>query len=364
MARFIHSNMTGAPALATTAGGALAMLNAVLVSGFNIGNPTSVSVASGVATFEYAAAHGYEDKCWVRIAGAGAAALNADLQCTVPGTTTLTVPAPGVPDGPVSGSIETRVAPLGWESPFVATNVAVYRSPNVVGTRLFFQVDDTNVGGQQAAVLTGYESMSNATTGVDRFPLTTQTAIASRLVKGSATPWAIAGDDRTAYIYTGSVSQGANYQGVAYLGDFASDKPADAFAAGVNGNTSNAAAGFMADCTSGGVGTMYVARASNGLQKSLLTSKAGVHPGQSGRNKSYPNPVSGGLTFVRPLLVLDGASSASAVRGAMRGAMFVNELVGLSAQWLVADPVAGVTGRVVVFPDGGGAVAFAVDETW
>lgn len=362
--RFIHSAMAGAPVSAQTVSGTLPILDAALVTGFNIKTPSSVTVASGVATFNYLAAHGYEDKCWLRVAGSGAAALNADLQCAVPNSTTLTLPAPGVPDGPVSGSIETRVAPLGWERPFTGTNVNVYRSPNVASSRMFYRLDDSNAGGNNYLRLRGYEDMTSADAGTDPFPTLAQVVAASietGLIKGTAFPWCVVGDDKTVYFLLGQ-SSGA-YQ-IQSWGDFDSFKPADAYAAFV-GQSDNGSGNLMS--MGGSVKNQYLCRDAAGLVKSLGASRLGMSPGQSGLSRPYPGAANGGVTLVRPVLQIDGTASAtSAIRGRMRGLMAVMEAIP-AYPFVVLPSVPGITGRVLVLPDRGqtpGAVAFPIDEAW
>lgn len=363
MARFIHSNMSGAPVAGQGVSGSLTYVHAALVTGFNIRTPNSVTVTAGVATFTYLAAHGYEDLQWVRVAGAGAAVLNADHQCAAPTSTTITVPAPGVPDGPVSGAIETRTAPLGWERVFEAPNISVYRSPNLTGARRYYQLNDENLGGNNYLRLRGYESMSSATVGVDPFPTIAQAAATSTevsLVKGTATPWAVFGDDRTVYIFGG---QGSTSSSILSFGDFTSFKPADAYA-GFVGMSDSGTAG-LSKC-GGSTKNQYLCRDATGLVKSLGAARSGMTPGESGRYRAYPGAASGGVTLSRPLVQIDGAGSNTApVRGVMRGPMYVMEQVP-AYPWVIIPSVPGVTGRVAIVSDnaGAGSVGFPIDEAW
>lgn len=363
--RFIHSGMAGAPAISTAVSGALSVLNAALVDGFNVTAPQSVSASGGVVTFTYLAAHGYEDKCWLRVSGAGAAALNADHQCTVPGALTFTVAVPGIPDGPVSGSISVRVAPLGWERPFTDTNVAVYRSPNVAGTRMFLRVLDSNAGSVFTARLRGYESMSSASVGVDPFPTVAQAADTSlagigKTTSGVGAAWAIVGDDRTFYF--------CHAQDVSTFGDINSFKPADAYGAylfcGSNSNTS------LSQCTgSNSEINGLVCRDGSGLIKSMVGGHQGFGNGTSGQTRTYPGPNTGGVTLISPILLLDGVTpSSSPVRGALRGLMYVMEAIPVD-NFMVLTGVPGITGRVLVMRDRGNSanpasVAVPIDQEW
>lgn len=363
--RFIHSGMAGAPAVSSALGGALSMLNAALVDGFNVTAPQSVSASGGVVTFTYLAAHGYESKCWVRISGAGAAALNADLQCTVPGPLSFTVAVPGIPDGPVGGSIAVKVAPLGWERVYTDTNVAVYRSPNLASSRMYLQVRDVNPSGNTSAKLRGFESMTSAAVGVDPFPTLTQAAAdinTPGIPKTTGGYWAVVGDDKTFYV--------AHAKDVSTFGDIASLKPGDAYGAFLFGGLDNN--GALASClgsgTSGDVNG-FLCRDGTGLQKSLPAGHMGFGPGTSGQNRVYPGPNTGGVTLIGPMLVLDGTSSSlSAVRGVLRGLLYVMEAVPTES-YLVLDSVPGINGRVLILRDRGNSslpasVALPIDQEW
>lgn len=366
--RFIHSGMVGAPAMATAVSGALSVLNAALVDGFNVTAPVAVSASGGVVTFTYLVAHGYEDKCWVRVSGAGAAALNADHQCTVPGSLSFTVSVPGIPDGPVSGSISVRVAPLGWERPFTATDIAVYRSPNVAGTRMYLQVRDNNQGGQITARLRGFESMSSATVGVDPFPTIGQMADTSgtplgfgKTASGAGAAWAIVGDDRTFYL--------CHAQDVSTFGDINSFKPADAYGSFLFGGTDSNTA--LADCTGSHARVNgLLCRDGSGLVKSSVGGHMGFGNGTSGQTRPYPGANTGGVTLISPILLLDGVASASSpVRGALRGLLYVMEAIPVDS-FMVLTGVPGITGRVLLMRDKGNSpsspasVAVPIDQEW
>lgn len=64
-----HSEETGAPTLNNAAGSLIAVLDALLTTGFNVKAVTSVSVSGGVAT-AVISAHGYEVGKTLLIAGA------------------------------------------------------------------------------------------------------------------------------------------------------------------------------------------------------------------------------------------------------------------------------------------------------
>lgn len=365
--RFIHSGMAGAPAMSTAVSGLLSVFNAALVDGFNVTAPQTVVASGGVVTFTYLMAHGYENGCWVRVSGAAQAALNADRRCTVPGALSFTVAVPGIPDGPVSGSISVRVAPLGWDRPFTDTNIAVYRSPDISGSRMFLQVRDNNQNGQIAARLRGFESMTSATVGVDPFPTVAQIADAAgsalaitKTASGIGAGWAMAGDDRTFYF--------AHAQDVSTFGDINSLRPADAYGCWVFGGNNNNTA--LANCTgSNSEINGVLCRDGTGLVKSLVGGHLGMSPGASGQTRPYPGANSGGVSLVAPMILMDGVTPASSpVRGTLRGLLYVMEAIPVDNH-MVIDAVPGITGRVLIMRDRGssaslGSVAVPIDQEW
>ena len=76
-----HSDETGAPALNNTAGSLIALLDALLITGFNTKAVTSVSVSAGVAT-AVISGHGYEVGKTLLIAGATPTGLNGNQVIT------------------------------------------------------------------------------------------------------------------------------------------------------------------------------------------------------------------------------------------------------------------------------------------
>ena len=59
MIQFFHSEQSGAPVNAGTAGYGISLLDACLVTGFNSKNVSSITVAANVATLTSATAHGF-----------------------------------------------------------------------------------------------------------------------------------------------------------------------------------------------------------------------------------------------------------------------------------------------------------------
>lgn len=354
---FFHSAMAGAPTNTNAAGSTLEIIRSCLVTGFNLKSVVSASVTSGVMTLNYAAPHGYEDKCWIRLDGAPAGTLVQ--RCTTSaGASTLTIPAPGFADGAVSGTLSTRVAPADWEKPFSDTNKAVFRS-KVEGpgsTRFFYRVADT-VSGSLPAMLRGFESMSDVDTGIGLFPSVAQVSGngSSVLRSDSATArgWYIVCDGRT--VYGACANDSANNYLNFFFGDQQPFGSADLFCAAVEGTMSLA----IDD-------SYYNARIAAGTGASAQCSMRTLFSGSTAR--TYPSPIDGGMVFARPVMTNDGSSAtSSALRGVMRGLLQCSAQPIPSGQgWLVMS-ASGVSGRTLVVRTGGSsfqACAFAIDEDW
>lgn len=353
--------MAGAPTNTNAAGSTLEIIRACLVTGFNLKSVVSATVASGVMTINYAAAHGYEDKVLIRLDGAAGGSI-VRRATAVAGSSSLTIPAAEFIDGAVSGTLSTRVAPADWDEAFTDTNVGVFRS-KVVGpgsTRFFYRVADTASGGQPR-ILRGYESMSDASTGDGPFPTSAQETgegvPVTRSVSGTARPWVVISDQRTCYLFfcyaTDSDAQST------WFGDMDALQSADDFCGAVS-YYSVSLGGDLA----GRLSEHYTARARSGVPGAARDGRftcfgarlSGVAPANS----------DGFLTFARPIVCTNGLQNGTnPARAHLRGVMHVYESMG-AGMWSVFESVSGISGRVLVVKDFGGtySVALPVDEDW
>ena len=357
MARYYHSEMVGAPQNVNSLGAMCGILDDCLVNGFNAKSPLTVTVSGGVATLLYATAHGYSNDIDLRVADAAVGAVNGEKRCTVLDAQTLTLPVPGAPDGPVGGTVITRVAPLGWEVAFSDANVRVYRSPSVESSRMYFRLEDSSTASYSPA-MRGYEAMTGASVGTDLFPTDAQQGGAGFLFykSNSSTPrpWVLVGDGRTVYLAVTDSTAEAVYPFC--FGDFDSGRPGDAFNAlltPVNGSAVDKLA------MSGAPGH-FLARSHDQVTKSVSATSISPLGNNSGSNGSYPSAVNGGATFRWPVAI----SEAGQMRGYFRGLMHVWEPI---ASWPFGlySGIEGVSGRVLTMMCGtGGRVAFPLDEAW
>jgi hypothetical protein len=330
--KFFRSTMTGAPSLDGVAGSLIGVLDACLVNGFNLRTFDTLVVAGNVATATVNAGHGYTAEMVVLVAGATPAGLNGEKRIISATTTTFTFAAPGISDQTATGTISCRVAPAGWEKVFSGTNLAVYRSTDVTGTREFLRVDDT---GTTTARVVGYENMTDVNTGTGPFPNSTQVSgggfwyksiAANATVRG----WEIFADSKTFYIKAqagGTNLEGGQHHG---FGDYQSKKSGDAYACFLQCDRTNqvTSSGLTQDHVGASYGTvltvgLFVARSYTGLGGSVTLPRRAIWlelPGATQDAASgsvgytYPNGPNNGLLLGKQSLV-EGAF----LRGLFRG---------------------------------------------
>ncbi|MBS4018996.1 MAG: hypothetical protein KGZ68_12250 [Dechloromonas sp.] len=332
--KYFHSAMTDAPVLNGTAGSLIGVLDACLVNGFSLRTVDSLTVAANVATANISAGHGYEPDTIVLIAGATPAGLNGEKRVLSATTNTITFAAPGIADTTATGAINARLAPAGWEKPFSGTNLAVYRSANVAGTREFLRVDDT---GTTDARVVGYESMTDVNTGTGPFPTNTQRSGGlwwpkASAAAGVARAWTVIADDRAFYVFVNTSTNGAGVMPNSYgwvFGDFNSAKSGDAFGCYITGHSASAGAitsslgsGISYSGTSANEG--FVARAFTAIGGSLQIIRQieypntnNTHPGAVGLF-TYPNGPDNGL-YLAPAFLYEGSTGN---RGRLRGLLY------------------------------------------
>jgi len=312
------SAMTGAPVLSGTAGALIALLDAVLVTGFGLGTLTSLVVSSNVATATYGAGHPFIVGSVALIAGATPAGLNGEQRILSVTANTATFSTAGISDQTATGTITSKVAPAGWSKLFTGTNLAAYKIINVAGTGCVLKVDDT---GTTVARVRGYEAMSDITTGTGPFPTVAQIAASglwwskSNAASAAARPWRITADDRGVYFFPKNADTGAEHQGN-YFGDILSLKSNDPYACVLRGNTSDLSAGVTMQTPDAGyadssssIGGLYAARAANTLGGAAQHFNAPVMSvglplvHTSGAvGWTYPSPVDNGL-LLTPVVI-------------------------------------------------------------
>ncbi|RYF39219.1 MAG: hypothetical protein EOO27_49535, partial [Comamonadaceae bacterium] len=212
-----NSTMPGAPVLNGVAGALIGLLDACLVTGYDVKSAVSLVVAGGVATLTWSGTHSAAEHSVISISGVTGplVALNGEQKVvTKPNATSVTF-ATTAPDGTAAGTITFKMAAAGWTKAFSATNVAVYKSTAVGSNGFCYRVDDT---GTLGARVVGYEAMTDAATGVGPFPTAAQMSGGGWWAKSvtantTGIPWVVAADSRTVLFHAApGVSANAAYR--------------------------------------------------------------------------------------------------------------------------------------------------------
>jgi hypothetical protein len=368
--QFVNHTMSGAPTLNGQAGTLASLLKTCLVDGFGLVTLDSLVVSGGIATATRAAGHSAVTGSKQTIAGSTPSGLNGVKEVLSHTLTTFTFDATGVADQTATGTITTKVSPLGWTREFNATNIEVFRSPNVAGTRHYLQVKDT---GTTDARVRAYETMAGIDSGTSEFPTDAQISGGGYWTKSpnanaTAIHWALVGDDRTFYLMTRLGFD--NFASPAYssfmaFGDFESLVPGDGYAAFLqcapSTYTGAAPASWTGDIhllNASGNNTSfgtYLSRAYTGLGVSTLAQRRGLFPSHttgtewrsgSAAGTQYPNGADGALNLTRVAIY---ETAARTMRGYFRGQFVTPQSIGQSvfAQGETVSAVAGLTGRTL-----------------
>jgi hypothetical protein len=320
-----NSTMSGAPALSGTAGSLIALLDAVLVNGFDIKTASALTVAGGVASMPFTGAHSAQVDSVISISGiTGAyASLNGEQKVTAVAAGVVRF-ATSAADGTASGTISFKMAPLGFAKPFAGTSLGAYKSSDLAATGMLLRVDDT---GAQFARVRGFESMSDINTGLGPFPTDTQMSgggywAKSNAASSAAVPWAIHGDGRLFYFTaTPGIASVSTYLGgvTRVFGDMLPLRPGgDPFACYLNYSNQAAALGQVDGAVGGGgdVARFAAPRDYTGLGSAVVHGKypytyasASSTSGIGGVLGSFPSVVDGSLMTSRQF-VASGATAA------------------------------------------------------
>ncbi|WP_202760056.1 hypothetical protein [Delftia acidovorans] len=356
------STQAGAPVLSGTAGALATVLKACLVDGFGASAVASLVVTGGIAKANFAASHPYRAGTVGRIAGATPSSLNGDKVIVATTSSSVSFAAPGVPDGAATGTITSRIAPAGWQELFsgTVTNVLVVKPTVIEATGCVLRIDD---GGTTNARVRGYESMSDAVTGIGPIPLDSQAAgglwwSKSNAANGAARPWWLWADERGFYLAVSPQGADDRYT-LFYAGDCASTKSGDAWGFLLTGNLSDQTGvtwlpdGCCGWSSRNARGGMYLARSHTGVGQAVLASRYGSHhngvaaeayAGTSGYSwGAYPNGPNNGL--------MTGALEAYAlgIRGTLPGLLHpVQEMGGAFATGAVVMGTDDYAGRALV----------------
>lgn len=331
--KYFHSAQNGAPVLNGTAGSLLGVLDACLVTGFGLQAASSVTVASGIATINFAGGHSFEPDTIALIAGASPAGLNGEARILSTSTNAITYAAPGVADGTATGTITAQVASAGWVKAYNGTNVAAYVSADPTSTKMYLRVDDA---GNTNARVVGYESMTDVNTGTGPFPTGTQINGGGWWPKANNTTttaraWTLVADSLGFYLHMHTATTSSGVSGCVWeFGDFTPAKSSDPYACNLQANSIDIATSVSAPQSSIEQADNVNARVGAYLPRSFTAlggAVAAVHmpaefinsaiSGSAGANTApvYPNGPDNGLLLSKKLIVETGVCRRGVYRG-------------------------------------------------
>jgi hypothetical protein len=325
---YANSDETGAPVLNNAAGSLDAILYAMLVTGWRVQTLTSLTVSGGVATGTLTG-HGYSDMRVLEVSGATPVELNGQKLITLTGSATFTFPAPGVPDGPATGSIQVKRAACGWVRSHNSGTTSIYARTDLQATSMSLRVQDDASTPQYAKVQMVW-GVADIATFTSQAPATGNLWWPKGADTAAAKKWAFVGDGRTAYLLLDGTSSypASSYgnipAGMFAFGDFAGDAPSGAFDCLISGSV--AADGFasamisesvLSDTPSGAL----AARSFSGIGAPVAVGMRGLRSGRiGGSGPLFPSPVDNGMRLHSPVLVAEANSTFNhPIRGAMRG---------------------------------------------
>ena len=229
--KFFHSELPGAPVLSGTAGSLIAVLDACLVNGWGLLTAQSASVSGGICTLNFATGHSFEADIVALVAGAVTPALNGEQRISAVGTNLVRFPAPGVADGPVSGTITIKIAPAGWSKPFSGANKGAYRSLSPSASGAYLRVDHS---APRYARLRAYSTMTDIDAGTDPTPSDAQISGGDYIPVSSSSDatarrWMVAASDRFVHIMPANSSTYPLDYSLCSAGDYPSLKVGDAY---------------------------------------------------------------------------------------------------------------------------------------
>lgn len=326
------STMPNALTLTGVAGSLRNILKTHLCDGSGAGSVATLTVADGVATATYSSGHPFKPYSVAQFAGSSEAAINGLKRISTTSANSVTFLAPGVADGPVAGTITSKLAPAGWTEMFAGSlaNVLTIKSSMVEATGFPLRVDDT---GTTNARVRAYESMSDISTGVASVPLESQMAGGlfwpkSGAAGATARPWFLVGDERGFYLAVSP--QGTDRYTLLYFGDIKSLRSGDAYGCLITGNQADQVAATTAPLGCSGYSGRtdragaYLVRAHTAVGQSVPAQRIGAHhtgtaadtyAGTSGYAWGmYPNGPNNGLMGGELELF-----AASGVRGSLPG---------------------------------------------
>jgi hypothetical protein len=238
---YFHDD-AGAPSCGSAASGVINVLNACLVTGFGSVELSSLTVSGEVATGTKAG-HGFtaREGADIEIAGALFASINGRKSPLTANVNEFTFAAPGVPDGPVQGTITAKRPSLGWALEFADVDKAVYKRTDVFATGQRLLVHDSAgfiEGGYQVARLWMVDNVTSIDQFVGQKP--SGDSFCPWIKAAPIVSWSLIGGSRGFYLFTGTgplVAAPGGFDHVQLFSDFESFANPDNFNTVIAGQT-------------------------------------------------------------------------------------------------------------------------------
>lgn len=320
--KLFSSNDLNAPKLSGTVGALIPLLDACLITGYNVQPVNKLLIVAGVATATTNAIHGFKVGDVVALSGATDEGLNTEFVVTAADNNNFSFKVDGSPTSPATGSISAKKAAAGWSKPFSGANKAVYKSTNPLSKGFCLRIDDADARYTRAR---GFEAMTDIDNGTGLFPTVAQVSLGLTWAKSlntnsTAVEWLLVADDRTFYFFPRCWPTQGN--AIYYFGDLLELVTNDLYSVVINGSTLANTGSAYTDNSGGSVrdGTTgkYMAREMHGAGGSVSAPANGFgSQTYSGYSVGYPFPnPTGNLLITAPILI---STPDSGVRGSLAG---------------------------------------------
>lgn len=339
---FDHAQI-GAPQLSGVAGAGIALLDAVLVNGFNLKALDGLSVTANVATAVVSGGHPYRVDDVVLLAGQSDPLIVGEFRVTEVTGTIFKFVTTGIPDGPIATPGTAKIAPLGWQKLYAGTNKAVYKRTDPAAPAAVLRVDDSDAKFMRARL---FEAMTDVDSGTGPAPTDSQFSgglcwYKSNSANATLRPWQLFGD-ALRFVFLSAFSAQIPYaDGVGFapyaFGAMRSERAADAYPDVITGQQTTTASwpneqwyGLHAAVTSGSQPGAYISRPFTQVGGAVPCHQNPVFAldisgGDASTYPVFPNPVNNALE----LAVIDLREGSATIsqgdprRGTWPGMYFV-----------------------------------------
>lgn len=189
--KFYTSDDVGIGKLNLEAGSLVSVLDAILVTGFNVRPCRGVTIDAGIATLMIDGGHGYKVFDVIQIDGAMPAEANGEYRVKTSEADRITFDCQVAISSVASATIKR--AALGWTTAFTGTNVRAYRPDNPAINTTIYQVSDLSAA-HDGPILTIFERQTGIDAGINKWA----SAIFPK-PRSATQPWQLIGDGRAFY---------------------------------------------------------------------------------------------------------------------------------------------------------------------